>query len=109
MGAPIIIGLLVIGGIIGTSWLIWRNTKAAAQHERESSSFAHEAQGYQSISRKYHVPRNNHDHLKYMHSSQESAEAEVRRMKRGGYEGSERLNAYHNPERGGWYVGRGSW
>ena len=94
--------------------------------ERKPSSFTREARGYQldshynhnhlksmrstreSAEAGYHVPRNNHDHLKYMHSSQKSAEEEVRRMKMTGFEGSERLNAYHNSEHGGWYVGK-SW
>jgi hypothetical protein len=95
--------------------------------EREFRNFTHQARGYQLDSRYkhdhlkhmhsrtresaeagYHVPRNNHDHLKYMHLSQESAEAEVRRMKETGFEGSERLNAYLNSEHGGWYVGK-SW
>jgi hypothetical protein len=113
--------------------LIWRIYEAEverlaknARKERKSSSFTCETRGYQlddsrynhnnlksmrsireSAEAGYHVP-NNHDHLKYMHSSQKEAEAEVHRMKRTGFEGSERLNAYHNSGHGGWYVGK-SW
>ena len=50
---------------------------------------------------------NNHDHLKVKHGTQRDAQAEVDRMRRRGYEDSERLNVYYNDELGGWFVGRG--
>ena len=51
--------------------------------------------------------RQDHDHLKVKHETQRDAQAEVDRMRRKGREGSERLNAYYNYERKGWYVGKG--
>jgi hypothetical protein len=51
-------------------------------------------------------PRNNHDDEKHKHASQEEAEAEISRMRRNGYHGSDRLNAYYNDELQGWFVGR---
>ena len=53
--------------------------------------------------------RNNHDHLKVKHETQRDAQAEVDRMRREGYEGSEKLNEYYNDERNGWYVGNKGW
>ena len=53
--------------------------------------------------------RNNHDHLKVKHKTQRDAQAEVDRMRREGYEGSEKLNEYYNDERNGWYVGNKGW
>jgi hypothetical protein len=135
------VAVLAVIGIV-VSWRIWRSMQKTDRKEREYGSFAHEAQGYpkeresssftreargyqldshynhnhlkhmhstrESAEADYYVPRNNHDHLKNMHSSQDSAEAEVSRMKETGFEGSERLNAYYNSEHGGWYVGK-SW
>jgi hypothetical protein len=51
---------------------------------------------------------NNHDHLKHMHPTQDSAEYEVRRMRESPhlYFESERLNVYYNQKRGGWFVGK---
>jgi len=54
-----------------------------------------------------HAQHNNHDHLKFKHRTQRDAQAEVDRMRREGREGSERLNAYYNDERTGWFVGKG--
>ncbi|KAJ1479805.1 hypothetical protein T484DRAFT_1958041 [Baffinella frigidus] len=62
-----------------------------------------------SYSSSYSNPNNNHDDRKHRHNSQGAAEAEVRRMQRHGYEGSERLQTYYNQERGGWYIGRSSY
>jgi hypothetical protein len=55
----------------------------------------------------YSNPRNNHDHLKYKHTTLASAEREVRRMQNAGYEGSHRLNAYCNEQLDGYFVGKG--
>ena len=55
---------------------------------------------------RYSNPNNNHDDQKNKHSSSQSAEAEVRRMQRARYAGSERLNVYYNRERDGWFVGK---
>jgi hypothetical protein len=52
---------------------------------------------------------NNHDHLKRPHNDRDSAEAEIRRMQRIGAHGSGRLNAYYNPDRGQWFVGKSSY
>ena len=52
---------------------------------------------------------NNHDHQKHPHATRAHAEAEMRRMKQYGYEGSERLNVYYNRDYGSWYVGRSSY
>jgi hypothetical protein len=52
-------------------------------------------------------PNNNHDDGKFKHSTRRGAEAEANRMRRRGYEGSERLNVYYNDELRGWYVGEG--
>ena len=60
-----------------------------------------------SVPVRYSNPDNNHDHLKHAHSSQRGAEAEVKRMKRCGYTGSDRLQSYYNRERTSWYVGKG--
>ena len=54
----------------------------------------------------YSNPRNNHDHSKHQHPSRDAAEAEVRRMQRCGYPGSERLNVYYNREYEAWFTGR---
>jgi hypothetical protein len=54
-----------------------------------------------------HAQHNNHDHLKFKHRTQRDAQAEVDRMRREGREGSERLNAYYNDERKGWFIGKG--
>jgi len=54
----------------------------------------------------YSNPSNNHDHLKHMHPTRDSARAETRRMQSWGYEDSDRLVEYYNRERGGWFVGR---
>lgn len=51
----------------------------------------------------------NHDFLKHKHNSRASAMAEVKRMKALNYPGSERLNAYQNPDNKFWYVGKSSW
>jgi hypothetical protein len=51
---------------------------------------------------------NNHDDAKHRHSTRGGAEAEVGRMQRAGYRGSDRLNAYYNRDRKGWYVGKSS-
>jgi hypothetical protein len=58
---------------------------------------------FRGTSISYSNPRNNHDDVKYKHSSRELAEAEARRMQAGE---SRRVNAYYNRELNGWYVGR---
>ncbi len=55
---------------------------------------------------RFGIPYNNHDDQKFKHSNRYSAEAEVRRMKRRRYPGSERLQVYYNRELKGWFVGR---
>jgi hypothetical protein len=57
----------------------------------------------------YSNPRNNHDDTKVKHESRQAAEREIRRMQTVGLPGSERLNAYYNEDRGGWFVGRSKW
>lgn len=77
------------------------------QHEA-SNSFS-----YRRISRGS-SNRNNHDHGKHKHDTQESAETEVRRLKKKnemqqtGCEDNDRLNTYYNSELCGWFVGRSS-
>jgi hypothetical protein len=57
----------------------------------------------------YSNPKNNHDHTKVKHESRQTAEREIQRMQRTGRHDSERLNAYYNDDRNGWFVGRSKW
>ena len=57
----------------------------------------------------YSNPRKNHDNNKVMHPSRWSAEKEKKRLKRVGFEGSEKLNVYFNKELRGWFVGKSKW
>ena len=71
------------------------------------TSFEHEETQPLSPQTRYTNQSNNHDNIKFKHSTQASAEAEVRRMQGARYDGSERLNVYYNRDLGGWFVGRG--
>ena len=82
-------------------WSKKRRSEEKAEEERRSLLVP------QSGHDNRHAQHNNHDHLKFKHRTQRDAQAEVDRMRREGREGSERLNAYYNDERKGWFVGKG--
>jgi hypothetical protein len=71
--------------------------------ERPMPRRAESPDDYGSPGISYSNPRNNHDDEKVKHPSQESAQAEARRMQAGG---SRTLNVYYNRELDGWYIGR---
>ena len=98
-----VVPIIVIATVafISILYLWWSNKK---DQENESTA---SASASVPVPVRYSNPDNNHDHLKHPHSSQRSAEAEVKRMKRRGRTGSDRLQSYYNRERKAWYVGRG--
>jgi hypothetical protein len=51
-------------------------------------------------------PSNNHDKEKHRHATREDAQAEIHRMRRNGYEGSERLTEYYSDELQAYFIGR---
>jgi hypothetical protein len=51
-------------------------------------------------------PSNNHDKEKHRHATRADAQAEIHRMQRHGYEGSERLTEYYNDELQAYFIGR---
>lgn len=91
---------LPVVGLVAVSYGIYLYLKSDDSSEEERNV----DQNYGPI--RYSNPNNNHDHLKVKHSSRESARAEVKRMKRNGCHGSNRLVEYYNKEQNGWYVGR---
>ena len=70
-------------------------------------SFEHEETQPLRPQTRYSNPNNNHDHLKFKHSTRASAEAEVGRMKEARYDECGHLKVYYNRDLEGWFVGRG--
>lgn len=83
--------------------LSYTNSSNVHDHRYKRNNVDFEEDTYGPV--RYSNPYNNHDHLKVEHSSRKSAVAEIKRMKRNGYRGSDRLVEYYNRERNGWYVG----
>jgi hypothetical protein len=101
--SPIIISAAAAAAL-GSAWYIWRSLFTKKEDRQKEERCRISERTYISYS-----STNNHDHLKHKHSTREDAESEIRRMKRNGCDGSERLNAYYNSDYKGWYVGRSSW
>ena len=104
---PIVVALAAGGALLLLWWLSSREQEV--QKKRKEAAWQAESQRWQAGGGFKSSAGNNHDHLKHKHPTQEMAEREIRRMKSVGKDGCERLNAYYNNERDGWYVGRGQW
>ena len=89
----IVIGAIAIGAIAILAHLLWSKEAKKAKEDE--------------INRYPAKNSNNHDNCKVKHRTRQDAETEADRMRRRGYEGSERLNTYYNPDLQGWYVGKG--
>lgn len=103
----------VVGLLLCCKWLF----KQPEEHEdldqlRDYSYHEQRTRRHQGFERgggghiRYTNPHNNHDDQKFLHETREDAELEVMRMKVNDYPGSDRLNVYYSPQRGGWLVGR---
>ena len=101
----------IVDGIIAFPGKVLRSCFGPSPEQEELEALLNQIMCYGTTnnhSTSYKNRSNNHDHLKVKHSTQASAEAEVRRMtKSGRYEECERLNVYYNDEYEGWFVGRG--
>ena len=94
-----LVGTMVVAVALGYQFYSWWSGEKA-EEERHSDARSQQLECNRAT-------RNNHDHLKVKHETQRDAQAVVARMRQQGREGSERLNAYYNEERKGWYVGKG--
>lgn len=107
MSPKIILPVLAIGAVVGYAiWLWWQDSP---KQEEQRAEEEHQGLWHRSMHRDaaYSNPSNNHDHLKYKHSTRQEAVNEMQRMKQSAYyEETERLNVYYNRELNGWYIGR---
>ena len=102
---------IIAVGVVAVLFFVWKllSPSEEVQKNRREAASQEESQSRQAGRSFRSSAGNNHDHLKHRHSTQEEAEREIRRMRSVGKDGCERLNAYYNNERDGWYVGRGQW